>query len=135
MKKIILFFIIFYTTISISQENKFQLGINAGATLSDFRGNVLLDESNASFGFLVGINFQYHFKEKLSFISNINYTRKTFKQNFEVNNIFFNDPVIFSNSIDFEFNYNYLEIPLLIKYKFSKANGFYINGGLLLVSF
>ncbi|MDY7396956.1 porin family protein [Aureibaculum sp. 2210JD6-5] len=116
---------LFINTTSFSQ-NEMRIGINAGANYSKFRGNELIDETNADFGFLAGVSLEYFLSEKFSLKTNLNFERKSIKKT--SNNIvdFEGMP---TGEIEIKTNYDYLVLPMLVKYKFNETSGFYVNGG------
>lgn len=127
MKKIkttLVIVIILFSNICFSQ-NEINIGVNVGATLSEFRGNELIDKSNPNISFLLGVSFEYFLNENLSLKSNLNYERKSFsnKSNFTDE---FGLPI---SKIKVNSNYDYLVLPVLIKYVISNSNNLFINGG------
>ena len=125
-------------TLNYSQNSKIKFGIQAGLNYSNFRGyeipvqiNPLYSESPA-FAFLGGLNFEYQIKEKLSIKVELNYERKSQKADnyIEIQNQLF-DPVFSNESYNFtsKKNYDYLVLPIMLKYNFSDKNSFYVNGG------
>ncbi len=135
MKKLLLSIILLIISLqNYSQNSKIKFGIQAGLNYSNFIGyeipieiNPLYSE-NAAFAFLGGLNFEYQIKEKLSLKLELNYERKSQKGN---NNIELTNFEGFTKSYNFttKKNYDYLVLPIMLKYNFSKKNSFYINGG------
>lgn len=135
MKKLILCCLIIVSNFAFAQNSKVKLGFQGGLNYSNFRGYTIpaiykpvYDESPA-FAYLGGINLEYPFNAKLSLRMEINYERKSQKAD---NNIQirqnFDDPVQ-----DYNFtskrNYDYIVVPILVKYSFTNENSFYLNGG------
>ncbi len=135
MKKIFLFFALLSTLLTFSQNSKIKFGIQAGLNYSNFRGytipssfNQVYSESPA-FAYEGGINIEYQIKEKLSFKLELNYERKSQKADntIEIRENF-DDPSQVYNFISKK-NYDYLVVPILVKYSFTTKNSYYINGG------
>ena len=135
MKKLLLSIsFLLIATLNHSQNSKIKFGIQLGLNYSNFRGyeiplqiNSLYSESPA-LAYLGGVNIEYPIDEKLSLKLELNYERKSQKadNNIEITNI--NG---FTKSYNFtsKKNYDYLVLPLMIKYSFNDKNSFSINGG------
>lgn len=119
-KTLLIISTIFLTTISFAQEN-ILIGINGGATYSNFRGNTSADRGNSSLDFLIGGSVEFPISEKFSIKTNLNYERKSTTVKGIINSQFQNVKV--------RSTYSYLSLPILAKYKFGESNDFYINGG------
>lgn len=134
MRKVIYLFCFFYSFSSIAQQ-KVKFGINTGLTYSNIRGNEIADKNKYDFDFLLGTSFELPINNKFSFITGLNYERKSFKKEFfyEVLNPVF-DPVDPAFSQDSGFTVkatlSYLNIPINIKYYLGKNNSFFVNGGI-----
>jgi len=118
--------------LNYSQNSKIKFGVQAGLNYSNFRGyevpvSPFYSESPA-FAYLGGLNFEYRIKEKLSLKLELNYERKSQKAD---NFIELTDTDQFTESYNFrsQKNYDYLVLPIMIKYNFSNKNSFYLNGG------
>jgi hypothetical protein len=120
--------------LNYSQNSKIKFGVQAGLNYSTFLGydvptdfSPVYSESSA-FAFLGGINFEYQIKEKLSLKLELNYERKSQKAD---NNIEITDMDGLTTRYNFtsKKNYDYLVLPILVKYCFSDKNSFYVNGG------
>jgi Outer membrane protein beta-barrel domain len=141
MKKLLLSLSILLTSFSIySQNSKVKFGVQAGLNYSTLWGYDLPNYYSPSFvespdfGFLGGLSCEYKFKEKLSLRVELSYERKTQKSE---NTIFIEDssfdPTMNSINGEIKFttkkNYNYLVLPIMLKYNFKDKNSFYLNGG------
>lgn len=118
--------------LNYSQNSKIKFGVQAGLNYSNFRGyevpvSPLYSESPA-YAYLGGLNFEYQIKEKLSLKLELNYERKSQKAD---NFIELTDTDGFTKSYNFSSkkNYDYLVLPIMLKYNFSNKNSFYLNGG------
>ncbi|POS01488.1 outer membrane protein with beta-barrel domain [Flavobacterium croceum DSM 17960] len=135
MKKIFLFFTLSLSFFTFSQNSKIKFGFQTGLNYSNFRGynipasfNQVYSESPA-FAYLGGFNFEYQFKEKLSLKLELNYERKSQKgdNNIEIRQSF--DEPAQAYNFTTKRNYDYLVLPILLKYSFTNKNSFYVNGG------
>jgi hypothetical protein len=119
--------------LNYSQNSKIKFGVQAGLNYSTFLGYEVPKEfspfysEGPAFAFLGGINFEYQIKEKLSLKLELNYERKSQKGE----NIIKIRDNGFTESYNFtsKKNYDYLVLPIMIKYSFSDKNSFYVNGG------
>ena len=134
MKKILLSTIfLFISFLNYSQNSKMKFGIQAGLNYSNFRGyevpvSPFYSESPA-FSFLGGLNLEYQIKDKLSLKFELNFERKIQKAD---NTIEIIDGVDgFSEIYNYtsKKNYNYLVLPIMLKYCFTEKSSFYANGG------
>lgn len=121
-------------TLTYSQNSKIKFGIQAGLNYSNFRGYDIPAEfdpvysESPAFAFLGGLNFEYQIKEKISLKIEVNFERKSQKADnyLEITNI---DGVTKGYDFTTKKEYDYLVLPLLIKYSFTNNNSFYLNGG------
>ena len=135
MKKLLLSItFLLISTLNYSQNSKIKFGIQAGLNYSNFRGydipvqfEPVYSESPA-FAFLGGLNFEYQIKEKLSLKLELNYERKSQKAD---NYIELTDINGFTKGYNYtsKKNYDYLVLPIMLKYNFTNKNSFYVNGG------
>ena len=106
-------------------QNEMRVGVNSGATLSKFRGNDIIKNTNPGIGFLIGLSFEYSLSQNISLKTNLNYSRKSFSNTsngFELHGFS-------SKEIKTRTNYDYLELPILIKYVVDNSERFFVNGG------
>lgn len=123
-KKTLLFVIGLLLTSTIFAQNEIRIGLNTGATLFNFRGNSVVENSDSKIGFLAGISFEYYMNENISIKTNLNYERKSLSQSggyYDENGIFI--------EMEANIHYDYLTLPILFKYEFGNTNNFYVNGG------
>jgi hypothetical protein len=135
MKKTLLIITLLFSLFTFSQNSKIKFGFQAGLNYSNFRGynipstfNQVYSESPA-FAYLGGINVEYKIKERLSLKFELNYERKSQKadNNIEIRENFDDLPQTYKFTS--KKNYDYLIIPVLLKYNFTAQNSFYVNGG------
>ena len=133
MKKLLLsisFLLISF--LNYSQNSKIKFGVQSGLNYSDFRGYEIpvtpLYSESPAFAFLGGINVEYLINEKLSLKLELNYERKSQKAD---NTLEIFDTNGSSKVYNFtsKKNYDYMVLPIMMKYSFSNINSFYINGG------
>jgi len=125
-----------------AQEPK-SIGINIGATYSGFRGNDYFDSNTYGLDFLIGISNGLQLTENLDAFVEINYERKS-THRFNEQPYIDNDGnvTIIGNPIGspsagkpefkFQSRFDYLSLPVSIKYYTSQKKTFYINTGLFL---
>lgn len=108
----------------VNAQNDLQIGINAGLNYPDIRGNELAKYNNFNVGYLFGISFDYYIKENLSLKSNINYERKIK----ELRLTYYDQDFEESGSENFRELYDYINLPVLLKYEFLNSKVF-VNAG------
>ena len=133
MKKLLLSIsFLLIATLSYSQNSKIKFGIQAGLNYSDFRGYEIpvtpLYSESPAFAYLGGINVEYLINEKLSLKLDLNYERKSQKADYTLE-IFDNNGSSKIYNFTSKKNYDYLVLPIMIKYSFTNRNSFFINGG------
>jgi hypothetical protein len=122
-----------------AQEPK-SIGINVGATYSGFRGNDFFEDYKYGLDFLIGVSYGLELSERLDVFAELNYERKSTQRIYEQSYIDENGNVtIIGNPIGspsserpefkFQSRFDYLTLPVSIKYYFSKKRTFYINTG------
>ena len=126
MKKYLVILLI--STASFAQ-NKPKFGVNLGGTFSNIRGNEIADTNKYNANFLVGASFELPLNERFSLLTNVNYERKSFKNNVTVYAGDPFDPVITTRNIDVEARLEYITIPVNLKYYIDANKKFYVNGG------
>lgn len=135
MKKNLLLFALFTTLFTYSQNSTLKFGFQTGLNYSSYRGYTLptsiypVYSESPGLAYLGGVTLEYEIKEKLSLRVELNYERKSQKGNNTIEiRLSIDDP---SQVYNFETkrNYDYLVLPLLLKYYFTDQNSFYLNGG------
>lgn len=134
---ILIFLSIFNLSIAYSQENPtnkfkktFTFGVNLGGHYSYLGGNSGYSEfyDENKINYQVGINTELKLNMYWSIYTNINYRPRGFKSVNEfpgINGIIRNEE---------EMNFNYLELPLMAKYRI-KNSFFHLNGGIYFSKF
>ena len=106
--------------------SQIKIGVNAGATYSKFKGNVLIENADAGISFLIGASFEYYLYESLSLKTNLNYERKSFNTKIpEFDDIGF--PT--GGEVKITTNFDYLTLPIMAEYEFGNSKKFFVNGG------
>lgn len=121
-------------TPNYSQNSKIKVGIQAGLNYANFRGYTIPSEveplysESPAFAYLGGLHFEYQIKDKLSFKLELTYERKSQKADnyIELRNV---DGFAESYNFTSKKNYDYLVLPVMLKYNFNDKNSFYVNGG------
>ena len=136
-----LFIVLFLINGILFSQEKISLGLNTGLTYSDFRGNDFFDNYEYGFDFLIGISFDYKIKDRLFISTDVNYERKSANNFYEASNTVGSGGTIIiigtpfgenppdEPELKFQTRFEYISIPILLKYFVSKNNDFYINGG------
>lgn len=135
MKKLLLLFSILFSVFTSAQDTKFKFGIQAGLNYSGLRGYSIPSEfeqqydESAAFAYLGGVSMEYQLKEKLSLRVELNYERKSQKADntMEIRFNFDQEPQLYNFTT--RKNYDYLIVPILLKYCFTDKNSFFVNGG------
>lgn len=136
MKKLLLSIsFLFISMLNYSQNSNIKFGIQAGLNYSTFLGydvpaafDPVYSESPA-FAFLGGINLEYQIKEKWSLKMELNYERKSQKADNNMEFVDMNGDAYGAYHFTSKKNYDYLVLPIMVKYCFSENNSFYLNGG------
>ncbi|WP_179335335.1 porin family protein [Winogradskyella costae] len=121
---LILIVIGFIFSMNLSAQNDFKIGINAGINYPDVRGHEYAKYNNFKVGYLFGVTFDYYLKENLSIKANINYEKKIKKLQLT----YFNYEAEETGKESFSEIYEYINIPILLKYEFGNSK-FFVNGG------
>lgn len=130
MKKI-LFTLALTASLFASAQNNIKFGVNAGATLSDIRGNNALDVYKNALDYLVGLSFELPLNDNLSLLANVNYERKSYVHKIQFEQVDF-DPVINPDDLDkvnLRITMQYISVPVNLKYYFGAKKNFYVHGG------
>ncbi len=118
----------------VTAQSDFRIGIFGGATYSSHKGtNSILDNTDGSFVHATGgFSVEYVINEKFSIKTGLGFEKKRidyFAQttfgSFDQSGMFVSEPV----EIETKNEYNYLTIPLLVKYNFGPKNSFFANLG------
>ncbi|MDR6966748.1 hypothetical protein J2X31_000746 [Flavobacterium arsenatis] len=129
MKKYLLLLLLVGSVAFAQEKPKF--GVNLGGTYANIRGNEAADKNKYDLNFLVGISVEVPLNERFSFVGNVNYERKTFKNTITAP-IFIDenfDPIMNSRNVDVKVRLEYITLPLNLKYYFDSQKKVYINGG------
>lgn len=120
--------------LNYSQNSKIKFGVQAGLNYSTLYGYNLPPEissvfpEKSTFAYLGGLHLEYQLKEKLSLKLELNYEKKGQKADTYIEIL---DTDGFGEEYNFTVkkNYDYLILPMMVKYNFSNKNSFYFNGG------
>ncbi|SHG31249.1 porin family protein [Flavobacterium johnsoniae] len=135
MKKIIflLFTITLITFKTTAQESKIKFGVQAGLNYSSFRGYESFSDEKPGFSYLFGVSLQYKLNESLSLRTDLNYDRKTQIAKGDVIYWYNSDTPILSQDAVYSLKatsyLNYITLPVMLKFNFTRNKSFYINGG------
>lgn len=132
MKKItlLLFTISLITFKTTAQESKIKFGIHGGPNYSTLWGFDSYADLNSGLAYVFGISLQYQIQENLSIKTDLNYERKTQKSKSYIEIL---DPESSlppgTYHVKSTAYLNYITLPILLKYNFSKDKSFYVNAG------
>ncbi|MFT7251739.1 MAG: hypothetical protein ACI9FW_001482 [Flavobacterium sp.] len=138
LKNITILFILFVSTL-YSQE-KMYVGVNSGLTYSKFRGNDYFKNMDPQLDFSVGTSFDIHINERLLFSTNINYERNSVKRYYNyygpgVIGVIYgttygqNSPSRSAPQNKFQTRFEYINVPIMLKYLLNYEKKLYINAG------
>jgi hypothetical protein len=135
MKKLLLLLTLSAAFFAAAQD-KTTFGINAGLTFSDLRGDGYAEDFNYGVNYLVGLSLEAPINERLSFVANLNYEKKSSRQTIETyqdpgsgqvpdpNDPAFSDFKIKASTI-----LHYITVPLNLKYYIGGKKNFFVTGG------
>ncbi|CAM3629954.1 outer membrane beta-barrel protein [Flavobacterium gelidilacus] len=137
-KKITIALIFFIT--SMYSQNEMYLGLNSGLTYSKFRGNDYFKNMDSQLDFLIGTSFDIHLTERILLATNINYERNSVKKYYEyfgpgviggITGIPFGQSSASSSTPKnkFQTRFEYINIPITIKYLLNYEKKLYVNAG------
>jgi hypothetical protein len=139
LKTTIVFIFLVFTFSMFSQEKIF-LGVNSGMTYSKFRGNDYFKNMDSQLDFSIGASFDKHLSERLLFSTNINYERSSVKKYYNyygpgvigvIQGIPFGESSP-SSSVPknkFQTRFEYINVPIMLKYLINYEKKLFINGG------
>lgn len=135
MKKILIVVVIVFINVfgANAQDTKIKYGVHIGPNYSSLRGYEIpispyWYSESSGFSFLGGLDFEYSLNAKLSLKTELNFEQKVLKGN---NRIELSDINGYQKNISFttKEKFNYLTLPILLKYNFQEKSSFYVNGG------
>nr|WP_298988899.1 porin family protein [uncultured Polaribacter sp.] len=128
--RIALYFLLLFSLTTFGQE-KFSYGVQTGLNYSSLRfSNENISEHNSEFGYTLGISTHYKIKNNLFFDAELNYDRKIVSV--DVPRTVINNMVIVANDFTNYDTYEFISIPLSVRYNFSKNSKYYLRGGIFL---
>ncbi|MHC9088671.1 porin family protein [Tenacibaculum sp. IMCC1] len=127
--KLLFSFFIGVFTLSSYSQRQVKLGLSGGGNYSSLRfQDSSITEHDSEVGYLFGIATNIQLKNELSLQIELNYERKVvsvFSPEFEINGVKINS---FRN-YDL---YDFMTLPVLLRYEVGEKSPFYINGGVFL---
>lgn len=126
-KQIGLGLLFFTSTFIFGQESKITFGFEGGLGVRSLYGFNAAENSETTLGYAGGVFFQYNINAKFSLRTNVFFERKGNSREVLISNIQDSGGVLGTTNL--YQNFDFLTIPLLIKYSFSPNNRFYINSG------
>lgn len=135
MKKIFTSFVIMISGLAMSQNSEFSYGFHSGLNYSQlskghFPGEV--DSKKPMIFVTLGAKAAYQLNDRFKINVELNYERKSSKteSEIEVRNDPENPQMYINDS--FQWNLDYLIMPVTAQYCFSDENSFYLNGGIFM---
>lgn len=126
--RLIIYFLLFFSLGSFTQV-RFSLGTQSGVNYSSLRfSNEDISEHNSEFGYTLGISGSYKIKNNLFFDAELNYDRKIVSV--DVPRTIINNIVVVANDFILYDVYEYISLPLSIRYNVTENSKYYIRGGL-----
>lgn len=119
------FLFLFIFTIHTTISQNIRIGIEGGPSISSIRGNEIVEENESLISFEVGGSIEYFFSESLSLKSGFIFEKK----GYETESVIDNYGGIPHDSYQVKATYNYLTIPLFVKYQFGNKLKIFFNGG------
>ena len=108
-----------------AQTNKFELGVEASPSITFLKGSSFIENFyDPTLGFSGGLSFQYNIGKRIALRTNIAYERKG---GISRNNFYYNGNLIQNSSINF--NFDYLTLPILVRFSFGKKVKYFVNTG------
>jgi hypothetical protein len=109
-----------------AQTNKFEFGVEASPSFTFLKGNDFIEKMyNGTLGYSGGISFQYNWGKRIALRTNIAYERKGGEGEFDFTD---NYGASIGKGV-VNLNFDYLTIPILVRYTFGKRVKYFINGG------
>lgn len=132
-KALLLLFVVLLSANYASAQHRQKFGVNAGFTYSKFRG---MDLPGVDYGYapgvVVGLSYEYYLKERLSIKANLSFDNKKSRGEFDFEVRQMPEDPAESYIETFTFSYNYMTLPVMVKYDFKNGHGFFVNSGLFL---
>jgi hypothetical protein len=108
-----------------AQTNKFELGAEVSPSITFIKGSSFMEDFyDPTFGFSGGFSFQYNIDKRIALRTNLTYERKG---GINRNNFYYDVNLIKNSSINF--NFDYLTLPILVRFSFGKRVKYFINTG------
>lgn len=108
-------------------QEKFTFGIQGGVNYSSLRfEDDRIFDHDSEIGYLFGISTNLYIKKKLSLDVELNYERK--KVSVYVPELFINSVSFGGDFRNFDI-YEYITLPVMLRYEIGNVNSFYIKGG------
>jgi hypothetical protein len=108
-----------------AQINKFEFGVEASPSFTFLKGSRIEKYYNGTLGFSGSITFQYNWGKRIALRTNIAYERKGGEGEFDFTD---NYGASIGKGV-VNLNFDYLTIPVLVRYTFGKRVKYFINGG------
>jgi len=125
MKQLLLFICLLFSITVFSQQNKFDLGIIGGPSITYLRSSAKNSKISPNIGFYAGVSAQYNFNKYCALHTEMAFERKGDATKVTLTDI--NGNVI--GTPKFTFQYNCLTLPVLFRASFGEKVKFFLNAG------
>lgn len=109
---------------NVSAQTEFKVGLHGGLNYPDVWGNEYAKYQDFKIGYLLGVSLEQPLSKNLSVKANLNYERKIKK--FEI--IYYDYNAEEDGRENFRQVYEYINVPVLVKYEFGNS-GIFVNAG------
>lgn len=111
-------------SLTLIAQTDFKVGLHGGPNYPDVWGNEYAKYQDFKIGYMVGFSFEKPIHKNLSIKANLNYERKTKK--YEL--VYYDWNAEKSGTENFRHVYEYINVPVLLKYEFGNS-GIFANAG------
>ncbi|CAH8289737.1 outer membrane protein with beta-barrel domain [Mariniflexile fucanivorans] len=120
-------FLLIYQFSQSQNNDNFKVGLNLGSNLFDLTHDESFNRYKGALSYSFGMSFEYIINSKFSIVSNINYDNKIMKTDYYS---FYDLENMQELPAEDKTKFNYINVPLLIRFYFGNNNTFYSNAGL-----
>lgn len=129
--------IVFLISNVIFAQSNYKFGVEAGPIYKSYRGTDIFENTTNKLGYLLGFSVEYKFNDKYSIKSGFRYEKNRIDYDSDYTTYWIRtddygqeylgqDKYIINTTN----SYTFLTLPIVLKYKITTTNPFYINGGI-----
>ena len=123
-KKLFVLIPVLFFSFSLSAQDDFKIGLQGGLNYPDVWGNEYAKYQDFKIGYLLGVSLEQPLSKNWSIKANLTYERKSKK--FEV--VYYDWNAEESGTENFRHVYEYINVPVLLKYELGNS-GIFANAG------